>query len=76
MIPKTNRGIILLIVLIFLLCSMAYAEMYLTVARIVTQFDMSLFETTAQDLEMHHVRVVAYPKEGLGDVKVRITPRA
>ncbi|KAF2996581.1 hypothetical protein E8E14_003621 [Neopestalotiopsis sp. 37M] len=39
-------------------------------------FDMSLFETTAQDLEMHHVRVVAYPKEGLGDVKVRITPRA
>ncbi|KAF7534875.1 hypothetical protein G7054_g5860 [Neopestalotiopsis clavispora] len=56
--------------------NMAYAEMYLTVARIVTQFDMSLFETTAQDLEMHHVRVVAYPKEGLGDVKVRITPRA
>lgn len=54
---------------------MAYAEMYLTIARIVTQFDMSLFETTAQDLEIHHARVVGYPKQGLGEVKVRIASR-
>lgn len=55
--------------------NMAYAEMYLTIARIVTQFDMSLFETTAQDLEIHHARVVGYPKHGLGEVKVRIASR-
>lgn len=54
---------------------MAYAEIYLTIAKIVTKFEMRLFETIEQDLTMHHVRVVGYPKKGLGDVKVRIAPR-
>jgi hypothetical protein len=64
---------------ISLLQSMAYAETYLTIARIVRRFHMELHDTTAEDISIHHVRLVGYPKrkagtsETYGQVKVRVT---
>ena len=51
---------------------MAYAELYLTIARIVRSFEMDLYETTPEDLEIYHVRLVGCPRKG-GDVKVTVT---
>ncbi|KKY24987.1 putative cytochrome p450 [Phaeomoniella chlamydospora] len=52
--------------------NMAYAELYLTIARIVRSFEMDLYETTPEDLEIYHVRLVGCPRKG-GDVKVTVT---
>ncbi|KAH8706430.1 cytochrome P450 monooxygenase [Ilyonectria robusta] len=58
---------------------MAYAEMYTTLARIVSSFDMDLFETTKEDVTVHCERVLAYPKQprfgtaAIGQVKVKVT---
>lgn len=54
------------------LVSLAYAEIYLTIARLVTSFDMDLFETTTEDVEFFHIRLTGYPKKGNGEVKVMI----
>ena len=62
--------------------SMAYTEIYLTIARIVRSFDMDLYETTREDVEIYHARVVGYPKkvkgqvEGRGETKIKVTRRA
>jgi hypothetical protein len=53
--------------------SLAYAEMYLTIARITSTFDMELYETTPEDLGIYHIRLTGYPKEGMGEVKANIT---
>ena len=59
--------------------SMAYTELYLTIARIVRSFDMELYETTRKDVEIYHARVVGYPKkvkgqgEGRGETKIKVT---
>lgn len=42
---------------------MAFVEMYLTIARLVRTFDMDLHETTVDDVKIHHVRIVGYPKK-------------
>jgi dihydroneopterin aldolase len=55
--------------------SLAYAELYLTIAKIVQQFDMKLVDTTSADVGIHHVRLTGYPKSSKGEVKVKITQR-
>lgn len=54
---------------------LAYAEMYLTVARVACEFNMELHDTTPEDLEVHHARLTGCPKKGTGEVKVMITGR-
>jgi len=56
--------------------SMAYAELYLALARIVRRFEMDLYETTEEDIETYHVRLTGYPRKGRGEVKVKITVNA
>lgn len=59
--------------------SMAYAELYLTIARIVRTFNMDLYETTLEDVAIYHARIVGYPRKvkgqgkGRGEVKVKLT---
>ena len=42
---------------------MAYAEFYMTLARIVLTYDMSLHNTTDADIEIHHASIVGYPRK-------------
>ncbi|KAJ9245692.1 hypothetical protein DTO169E5_411 [Paecilomyces variotii] len=53
--------------------NLAYAKLYLGIARVATSLDMDLFETTQKDIDVYHTRGFAFPKEGDGAVKVRIT---
>ncbi|KAF3479504.1 uncharacterized protein GIQ15_06480 [Arthroderma uncinatum] len=53
--------------------SLAYAQIYLGIAAIASRLDMELFDTTQQDIEVYHARGPAYPKEGPGSVKVKVT---
>jgi hypothetical protein len=55
--------------------SLAYAELYITLAKLVRSFDMELFETTSEDLETYHIRLTPYPRKGHGEVKVRVTEK-
>ena len=58
--------------------SIAYAELYLTIARIVRTFNMDLYETTLEDVEIHHTRIMGYPRKAKrqenerGKVKVKV----
>ena len=58
---------------------MAYAELYLTIARIIRSFDLELYRTSLEDIEVYHVRLVGYPRTiknpppGRGEVKVKVT---
>lgn len=60
---------------------MSFAEMYLTLSRIVRAFDMELYDTTAADIDITHARIVGYPKavpgkkEGLGEIRVKVTKK-
>ncbi|KXG54299.1 Cytochrome P450 [Penicillium griseofulvum] len=59
--------------------NMANAELYIAIARIANTFDMDLHDTMKDDIEVHHVRLVGYPKKvqgqspGRGQVKVKMT---
>ena len=58
---------------------MAYAELYLTIARIVLTFEMDLYETTLEDVGIYHARIVGYPRKlkgqavGRGEIYVKVT---
>lgn len=59
--------------------SIAYAELYLIIARIVRSFKMELYDTTMEDIEVYHSRIVGHPRkvkgqnpEGRGEVKVKV----
>ncbi|KAJ5713553.1 uncharacterized protein N7483_010734 [Penicillium malachiteum] len=58
--------------------NMAYAEIYLTMARLMYTFDMELWNTTLHDLQIHHVRIIGSPKYDKergptqGEIKVKI----
>ena len=60
---------------------MAYAELYLAIARIVCSFNMDLYNTTLEDVEIYHARIVGYPRKisgkgkGRGEVKVKVTEK-
>jgi hypothetical protein len=57
---------------------MTYGEMYLTVARLICTFDMELWNTTLDDVQIHHARIFGSPKydkrrgAGQGEIKVKI----
>jgi len=55
--------------------SLAYAELYLTFAKIVRTFNMEVYDTTPEDLEVHHIRLTGAPKQGTGEIKVKITEK-
>lgn len=52
--------------------SLAYAEMYLTLATIVRGFDLGLFETSVEDVTMVHDFFVAVPRLDSKGVRVRV----
>lgn len=56
---------------------MAYAEFFMTLARIVLKYDMELYDTTHEDVELHHARIVGYPRKSnnptRGQIIVKIT---
>ncbi|KAK5166034.1 uncharacterized protein LTR77_008295 [Saxophila tyrrhenica] len=43
--------------------TLAYAELYITIARVVSSYDMSLHNTTIDDIGIHHVTLVGKPKK-------------
>jgi hypothetical protein len=57
--------------------SMAYAEFYMTLARIVLTYDMELYNTTDKDIEIYHASIVGYPKKSsdpdFGQIIVKVT---
>lgn len=60
-----------------LFSSMSYAELFLCISRIVRQFDLELYNTTMEDLDMTHARIVGYPKnvtgkKFLGEIRVKV----
>lgn len=50
---------------------MARAELYLTFARVISNFDMELYNTTSADVDIYHVRIVGYPRKVKGQAKGR-----
>ncbi|KAM5464683.1 hypothetical protein MauCBS54593_006774 [Microsporum audouinii] len=52
--------------------NIAYAQMYLCIARLVSHLEMELFDTTLEDMQVYHARGLAYPKKGSGTVKMKI----
>lgn len=60
---------------------MAFTELYLTIARLVKTFEMDLYETGMEDVQIHHVRIVGYPKKAKntanvrGEIMVKVTGR-
>lgn len=60
---------------------MATAEIYTTLARVALTYDMDLYQTTDDDLVLHHARILGYPKRvkgkksNLGEIEVKITGR-
>ncbi|RHZ55175.1 uncharacterized protein CDV56_107749 [Aspergillus thermomutatus] len=53
--------------------NLAYAKLYLGIANVATRLDMDLVETKQQDIEVYHTRGFAFPKEGSGSVKAKVT---
>lgn len=53
--------------------SLAYAELYLTVATIFRRFDMELHNTTNDDIKIYRDRFFGAPKDGSLGVRVTIT---
>lgn len=57
---------------LFLAASLAYAELYLTLAKIMPRFEMDLFETTVEDVEPERDFFVAVPKLDSKGVRVKV----
>lgn len=59
--------------------SLAHAELYLTFARVVRNYDMELTNTTIEDVQVDRVLIIGQPKvvkergPGQGEVEVMIT---
>jgi hypothetical protein len=54
-------------------CSLAYAELFLTLAGIIRRFDLELFETTFDDVKMERDAFVAAARVGSKGVRVVVT---
>lgn len=52
--------------------NLAYAELYLSVATVFSQFEFELVDTDASDVEMAHAYLVPYPKLDSKGVQVRV----
>ena len=55
---------------------MAYAELYVTVARLVRRFDMELQGNTESDVQPYQMRLTPAPKNGSKEVTVKFYKRA
>lgn len=54
----------------FLLNSLAHAELFLTLAIVLTRFDMETYDTTAEDVRVARDYFVGVPEPGSQGVKV------
>lgn len=58
--------------------SMAFCELYLTIARLMCGFEMELWDTTVEDVQIHHARIIGTPKfdktrgPGQGEIEVKV----
>lgn len=60
---------------------MAYAEIYLTLARVVSTYDFELWNTTLDDVQIHHARIIGSPQHdkskgpehAQGEIEVKVT---
>lgn len=59
--------------LTFSSCSLAYAELYMTIAAFVRRFDLEIFETTAESIRPGRDLGMAQPKEGKFAVRAKVT---
>lgn len=50
--------------------SLAYAELYITIATIFRRFELRLFETNEEDVEMAHDFFIPVPRLGSKGVRV------
>lgn len=53
--------------------SMAYAELYLVIARLARQFDIELIDTTEENVRFARDYVVPHAEDGPWSVKARIS---
>ena len=51
---------------------MAYAELYLTIARVFRRFELELFETTIEDIKMKHDFFAPVPRLDSKGVRIRV----
>ena len=56
----------------FLRCSLALAELYMTIAAFVRRFDMELYETTVDNIRIYRELGIAQPKEGEFSVRAKV----
>jgi hypothetical protein len=57
------------------LFSLAYAELLFSVATVFRNFELELFDTTWDDVEIKHDFFVAAPKQDSNGVRVKITKK-
>ena len=55
-----------------LLSSLAYAELLFAIAMIIRKFDLELFETTWEDVEIVHDFFVALPRLDSKGVQIKV----
>lgn len=55
------------------LYSLAYAELYMTIACFIRRFDMELDETTMDNIRVDRELGIGYPKEGEFSVRAKVT---
>lgn len=54
----------------------------MTIARVVRTFEMNLCGSTVEDVRIHYIRVIGFPKKAknavnpLGEIMVKVTGRA
>jgi hypothetical protein len=53
--------------------SLAYAELYLTLAIIFSRFELENYETTTDDVTVHRDFFVGVPKDGSKGVRATVT---
>lgn len=58
---------------VFFPYSLAYAELYITIAAFVRRFDMELYETTIENIRPVREFQIGYPKDGDFSVRAKIT---
>jgi hypothetical protein len=52
--------------------SLAYAEIYMSLAHIIRRFDFVLHETTMNNITVYRELGIGYPKEGCFNVKAKV----
>ena len=54
------------------ICSLAYAELLFAVAMIIRNFELELYETTYEDVEIVHDFFVAMPRLDRNNVRAKV----